>query len=312
MNESRKNHTITVAIPCYNEAVTIAKVIKDFKTILPDASVHVFDNNSTDNSAELAKNAGAVVHHIKKQGKGNVMQAILDAIRADALIVVDGDDTYFAEDSLKLLEPVLNGKADMVVGNRLPNASDESMRLLHQFGNRFIVNSINRMFNTNFLDILSGYRVFSRRFVESIPLLTPGFETETELTLQALERGMDVIEMPISYRNRPEGSESKLRSFQDGKRIMMTAAIVLRDHHPIRLFGVISLLFFLFAGVFSILRISNYLGAMTLPNELLTGAIMIFSPLAIVSLAIGLILSAINTRFREMNQIMDRRGKTNG
>jgi hypothetical protein len=166
------------------------------------------------------------------------------------------------------------------------------------------------MFKTGYMDILSGYRAFSGRFVESIPLLTPGFETETELTLQALERGMDVMEIPVSYRNRPEGSESKLRSFHDGRRIMMTAAIILRDHHPIRLFGAISLFFFFISGVSSLLRLLNYLGINSLPNEVLTGSIIIFSPLAVVSLSIGLILSAVNTRFREMNQIMRRGSKT--
>ncbi len=312
MERMEKNYNIAVAIPCYNEAITIAKVIKDFQTVLPDASIHIFDNKSTDDSVKLAKKAGAVVHHVRKQGKGNVMKAIFDTIYTDALIVVDGDDTYYAEDAPKMLEKILNGEADMVVGNRLPSATDESMRRLHQFGNNLIVRTINRMFNTRYLDILSGYRAFSRHFIESVPLLTPGFEIETELTLQALERGMEIIEIPVSYRNRPEGSESKLRSFQDGKRIMLTAAIILRDHHPIRLFGMISLLCFLISGICAIFRISNYLGITSLPNEVLTGTIIIFSPLAIMSLAIGLILSAINTRFREMNQIMDRRSKTNG
>jgi glycosyltransferase involved in cell wall biosynthesis len=303
--------TIAVAIPCYNEAVTIGKVIKDFKTVLSDASIHIFDNNSTDESVDLARKAGAVIHHVKKPGKGNVIQAIFDTIAADALIVVDGDDTYSAEEAPKLVEPVLRGEADMVVGNRLPNATGQSMRRLHQFGNRFIVRIINRMFKTNYMDILSGYRVFSRRFITSIPLLTTGFETETELTLQALERGMEVLEIPVLYRNRPEGSESKLRSFHDGRRIMVTAAIILRDHHPIRLFGAVSLLFFLISCTGALLRLLNYLDLTSLPNEVLTGTIIIFSPLAIVSLSIGLILSAVNTRFRELNQIMGRRNKYN-
>lgn len=300
------NKSIVVTIPCYNEAITITKVINDFRKVLPDAAIHVFDNNSSDNSAELAKEAGAIVHHVKKQGKGNVMQSIFNIVLADALIVVDGDDTYYAEDAPNILAPVLNGEADMVVGNRLSSVMDESMRRLHQIGNRLIVWAINRMFKTNYKDILSGYRVFSRHFIETVPLLTPGFETETELTLQALAHGMETVEMPISYRNRPEGSKSKLRSFHDGKRIIMTAAMFLRDHHPIRLFGAISLICFLVVGISSILRILNYFEITALPNEVLTGTIMIFTPLAIVSLAIGLVLSAINTRFRELNQIIGR------
>lgn len=311
-NNQNVNFNIAVAIPCYNEALTITKVIRDFQTVLPNASIHVFDNNSTDNSIELAKNAEATVHHVRKQGKGNVMQAIFDTIVADALIIIDGDDTYSAEESIKLLKPILEEKADMVVGNRLPSASDESMRRLHQIGNRLIVWTINRMFKTNYLDILSGYRIFSRRFVESVPLLTPGFETETELTLQALERGSEIMEVPISYRDRPHGSESKLRSFRDGYRIMMTAAVILRDHHPLRLFGTISFLCFLIVAISAMFRITNYLNITALSNEILTGTIMIFIPLAIITFSIGLILSAINTRFRELNQIMRRLGKKKG
>jgi glycosyltransferase involved in cell wall biosynthesis len=306
----KKADNIAVAIPCYNEAVTIAKVVKDFQAVLPNASIHVFDNNSTDGSAELAKNAGAFVHHVRKKGKGNVMQAIFDTIEADALIIVDGDDTYYAEDAPKLLEPILKGEADMVVGNRLANATESSMRRLHQFGNRWIVWAINFMFKTKFLDILSGYRALSRRFIASVPLLTPGFETETELTLQALERGLEIIEVPIAYRSRPKGSKSKLRSFYDGKRIMMTAAMLLRDHKPIRLFGGVSLFCYLISAIAAILRILNYLGTTSLPNEVLTGTIIIFTPLATISLAIGLILSAINTRFRELDQIMKRKKKS--
>lgn len=309
ISEAKKIHNVTVAIPCYNEALTIAKVIKDFRNVLQDAPIHIFDNNSTDESIEIAKKEGVFVHRVRKQGKGNVMQAIFDTIDTDILIVVDGDDTYYADDAPKLLEPVLKGEADMVVGNRLPNTTDESMRRLHQFGNKLIVSTINRIFKTSYLDILSGYRVFSRRFIKSVPLLTPGFETETELTLQALEKGLDVIEIPIHYRNRPEGSESKLRSFRDGYRIILTAGLLLRDHQPIRLFGTLSVLCFLISVVAAILRILNYIGGAKLPNEVLTGTIIIFSPLAMVSLAIGLILNAINTRFREMNQIMGRRGR---
>lgn len=310
ISESKKHYSIAVAIPCYNEALTIAKVLRDFRNVLHDAPIHVFDNNSTDKSVEIAKKEGAIVHYVRKRGKGNVMQAIFDTIDADALIVVDGDDTYYAEDAPKLLEPILKGEADMVVGNRLPSAKDESMRRLHQFGNRVIVWTINSIFKTNYLDILSGYRVFNRRFIKSVPLLTPGFETETELTLQALEKGLEVIEIPILYRNRPEGSESKLRSFRDGYRIILTAGLLLRDHQPIRLFGTVSLICFFISALAAILRILSYIGNVQLPNEVLTGTIIIFSPIAIVSLAIGLILNAINTRFREMNQIIGRRDKT--
>ena len=302
---------VAVAIPCYNEAVTITKVVRDFRAVLPRASIHVFDNNSTDGSADLAKEAGATVHHVRKRGKGYVMRAILNTIAADAVIVVDGDDTYLAEEAPVLLEPILRGEADMVVGNRLQRASKESLRRLHQIGNRLVVASINRMFGTAYQDVLSGYRAFSRRFVESVPVLTQGFEIETELTLQALGEELDVIEIPISYRRRPAGSHSKLRSFRDGYRIMLTAVVLLRDHHPLRFFGFVSLVCFLIVLAASVLRLMTYVGIMTLPTSLLTGTLLLFAPLGTVVFGIGLILNAINTRFREMKQTMRRSKRTN-
>jgi len=243
---------IAVVIPCYNEAVTIVQVVEGFRAQLPDADIYVFDNNSTDESAQLATQAGAIVHKVRKQGKGNVIQAAFDIVVADALVMIDGDDTYFPEDVHDLLQPVLAGEVDMVVGNRLARATDENMRRLHHLGNKMIVSAINLMFGTRYLDILSGYRVFSRRFVENVPLLTPGFETETEMTLQALEEGMIIIEMPISYRSRPADSHSKLNSFRDGYRIMMTAAILLRDHNPLRIFGLAASVLLLGAFVLSL------------------------------------------------------------
>lgn len=303
---SKSQAKIIIAVPCYNEEATIAKVVHDFKKILPSAEIHVFNNNSTDKSAELAKGVGAIVHDVRKPGKGHVMQAILDTVNADALIVVDGDDTYFAEEAPKLLEPVLAGRADMVVGDRLKRADDKSLVRLHQLGNHLIVKTINLIFGTSYEDILSGYRVFSRRFIETVPLLTPGFETETELTLQALEEGLEVIEVPISYRSRPNNSSSKLRPFRDGWRIMMTAAMILRDHHPLRLYGFIGLICLLITAVAVVLRIMNYLGHAVFPNTLLSGMILLFAPMTLLVFGIGLTLSAINTRLREMKQIMRR------
>lgn len=304
MNFDKK--TIAVAIPCYNEAITIAKVVRDFRTIT-QAPVYVFDNNSADNSVALAREAGAIVHYVRKRGKGNVMRAIFDTIMADALIVVDGDDTYMAEEAPMLLDPVLRGEADMVVGNRLHNVTDESLRKLHQIGNRLIVASINSMFGTNYNDILSGYRVFSRRFIEAVSLFKEGFEIETEITLQALENGLEVIERPISYRSRPPSSQSKLRSFRDGYRIMLTSLILLRDYQPMRLFGFVSLVCLLFVFISGTLRFMNYLRITTLPAPLLTGMILLFVPVGTLSFGIGLVLSAVNSRFREIkHQIMKK------
>ena len=298
--------TVSVAIPCYNEAVTIAKVVKDFRFVLPLAAIHVFDNNSTDGSDILAVNAGAVVHRVRRQGKGNVMRAIFDTINADAVIVVDGDGTYCAEEAPTLLKPIFDAEADMVVGNRLRRTTNESLTRLHQFGNRLIVGSINRMFRTSYEDILSGYRAFSRRFIESVPLLTPGFETETELTLQALSHGMDVLEIPVSYLRRPSGSVSKLRTFYDGYRIMLTAIILLRDQYPLRVYGLGSLVCIIIAVAAFLLRSLSYLGVESFPVPLLTGLILLFLPLAVVTFSFGLLLNVINVRFRELIQIMRR------
>ncbi|MBT3392149.1 MAG: glycosyltransferase [Chloroflexi bacterium] len=296
-----KNQTLHIAVvlPCYNEAITIQQVIADFRAQLPDAEIHVFDNNSSDDSAKLAAEAGAIVHSVRKQGKGYVIQKAFEIVVVDALVMADGDGTYFAEDVHKLLEPVLSGNVDMVVGDRLPTASDENMRWHRHLGNRLIVWSINFMFRTRYRDILSGYRVFSRRFVQNVPLLTPGFETETEMTLQALEEGMEIIEMPISYRSRPADSHSKLNAVRDGYRIMLTAAILLRDHNPLRVFGLLAFVLLLAALV---------LLALTLAGNL---SLLIYSALLALlsasSFGLGLVLNAVNTRFRQLKQIMQRK-----
>lgn len=297
---------IVVAVPCYNEAVTIEKVIRDFKAALPSAEIHVFNNNSTDNSAQIAQAAGAVVHKVRAQGKGHVLQAVFENLSADALVIVDGDDTYEAGDIHKLLEPVLSGDADMVVGNRLPDASDENMRALHHIGNKLIVWGINLMFGTRYHDILSGYRVFSRRFVETVPLLTPGFETETEMTLQALEDGMIIEELPIAYRSRPEDSHSKLNAFRDGYRIMLTAAMLLRDHNPLRLFGLLSLVFLLGALVFLALALIAVREQVDINGTAMLIGFILLLPLSALSFGLGLILNAVNTRFRQLKQIFQR------
>lgn len=302
-----KSKNIAVAIPCYNEAVTITQVVEDFRAQLPEAEIYVFDNNSSDERANLARKAGAVVHKVRQQGKGNVLQAIFDTIVADAIVLVDGDDTYPAEDVHQLLEPVLAGDVDMVVGNRLPSASDQNMRRLHHIGNKLIVGAINLMFGTRYLDILSGYRVFSRRFAQNVPLLTPGFETETEMTLQALEEGMVIEEKPISYRSRPADSHSKLNSFRDGYRIMMTAAILLRDHYPLRIFGLAALIFLLAALALLVLLSLTNRDILQLDHLLLLFGIALLVPLSAMSFGLGLILNAVNTRFRQQKQLSQRK-----
>jgi glycosyltransferase involved in cell wall biosynthesis len=299
--------SVVVAIPCYNEAATIAKVAGDFKKALPEAEVVVFDNNSSDGSAALAAGAGARVVRVFRQGKGNVMQAIFETAGCDALIVVDGDDTYEAADVHRLMEPVLAGEADMAVGDRLSASSPENMLAVRAIGNRLIGWVINKTFGMRCRDILSGYRAFSRRFVVSVPVLCPGFETEAEMTVQTLEAGLRIVEVPISYRARPLNSHSKLSPFKDGWRIIVTAAILFRDHQPLRLYGAMSLFSFLVAAMALARKVFAQPSLLAGEQSFLAAVVMVFTILAVLVLGIGLLLSAVNTRFKELRQIMRRR-----
>ncbi len=303
---NRPEAQIAIAIPCHNEAATIAKVVSDFASALPGCRIYVFDNASTDNGAELAKQAGAFVFQVASLGKGNVLRSIFDELKEDVVVLVDGDDTYLASDAPALIEPIVTDEADMVVGERLATASDENMYRMNQFGNRLIVGYINRLFGTKYRDVLSGFRVFNRRFLESVPVLTSGFEVETEITLQALAEGLRVIELPIHYRSRPEDSHSKLRPFADGYRIVLTAAILLRDHRPLRLFGTIAILFWMLALVAGIFRLRSFFGQGSLPDSILGGIVLLSVPTGLIALGIGLSLNAINTRFQEVKNFLRR------
>lgn len=289
---------VTVAIPCYDEAPTIAKVVADFRAQLPEAEILVCDNDSDDGSADRARSAGARVIREKRRGKGYVMQTLLEAVDSEVCVIVDGDDTYFAEDVHRLLAPVVEDRADLVVGDRLTNASSGALNEMHRFGNRAILGIINLVFRTRFKDVLSGYRVMNRNFLRAVPLITGGFETETELTLQALEKGMVIQELPIRYRARPEGSYSKLSPFADGYRILITMAVLLRNHRPLYFFS-------LLAAVLLLLDL-GYLGAWLggfLPayRTLLHGLVAAGLAAGAVGLVLaGVVLNALNTGFREL------------
>lgn len=297
---------IVVAIPCLNEEATISQVVQDFQKELPAAKIHVFDNNSKDRSAILAKESGAVVHVVRQRGKGNVLRIIFDTVDADTLIVVDGDGTYLASEADNLLEPIRKSEADMVVGNRLKHADQDALMATRRIGNYIIGKTVNMIFGTQFEDVLSGYRAFNRRFIEAIPLLTQGFETEAELTIQALEARMDVVETPISYKSRPENSQSKLRPFADGGRIMLTIAMLLRDHYPFRTYCSMGLLCFGIFWIALILKITNHYGLTALSDSVLAAIIIVFILMGAVLFCMGFVLSAINTRFRELKQIIMR------
>jgi glycosyltransferase involved in cell wall biosynthesis len=302
----RRKLKLAVAIPCHNEATTVSAVVQAFRKALPKATVYVFDNASTDASAQLARKAGAEVRRVAALGKGHVVRAVFDELEEDVIVVVDGDDTYFADDVHALIAPVLAGEAEMTVGERLAAASPANMKRVNQFGNRLIVGYINRLFGTKFRDVLSGYRAVNRRFVESVPVLTSGFEVETEVTLAALAEGLRVVEVPVRYRSRPEDSHSKLRPFADGYRIVLTAAILLRDHRPLRLFGAIAVAFWLLALVAGVLRLMNLFGQEGLPNSVLGGIVLLSIPTGLIALGIGLSLNAINTRFQEVKNFLRR------
>lgn len=299
----RKIPSITVAIPCYNEELTITKVIRNFRNELPDSKIIVFDNNSKDKSAELARNSGAEVFFVKKRGKGNVIKDIFKKVNEDVLIMVDGDDTYLAKDVRKLMQPIINDEADMSVGNRIMGKNN-GMNTGHSLGNKIFRWLLNIFFKTNFQDILSGYRVFSRDFYKNIPLLANGFEVETELTLQALEREYRIVEIPVGYQSRPEGSHSKIREFSDGSRIIFTIVSLFRDYRPMTFFSIL--------GFFSIL-IGIALGSRVVLEYFETGLVLrlptavlsiTFIILGFTSVLSGLTVSAINRRYRELENIL--------
>ncbi len=236
---------IAVLIPCYNEALTIAKVVEDFRALDPGASVYVYDNNSTDGSADLARDAGAVVVPEYRQGKGHVVRSMFRDIDADCYIMVDGDDTYPADEALAMADLIFDGSADMVIGDRLSSTYfAENTRKFHGVGNRLVRFMVNKMFGSQVHDIMTGSRAFSRRFVKAFPVISGGFEIETEMTIHALDKGFLIREVPVTYRDRIEGSESKLNTFGDGMRVIRTILLLFRDYRPFQFFGMIALVLF--------------------------------------------------------------------
>lgn len=232
---------IAVLIPCYNESQTIAKVVRDFHAVLPEAVVYVYDNNSTDNSAQLAREAGAVVRNEYKQGKGNVIRRMFREVDAKCYLMVDGDDTYPAENAPELVRLVLERQADMVVGDRLSSTYfTENKRPFHNTGNSLVRFCVNRLFGSDIRDIMTGYRAFSYQFVKTYPVLAKGFEIETEMTIHAVDKNMQVENVVVGYRDRPQGSTSKLNTFSDGARVLRTISGLFRDYRPLQFFSALA------------------------------------------------------------------------
>lgn len=292
---------IAVLIPCYNEELTIEKVVKDFKKELPDADIYVYDNNSKDKTAEIAKNAGAIVKHEYKQGKGNVVRSMFRDIDADVYVMVDGDDTYPAEFVHELIKPIRDGQADMTIGDRLSNGTyqEENKRKFHEFGNNLVKKGINMLFDTKLKDIMTGYRVFNKIFVKNMPVMTPKFEIETEMTLYALDKKYIIKEIPIIYRDRPEGSESKLNTVSDGIKVVKTIFNMFKDYKPFQFFGIIALILLvlgLIAGIPVIIEYVKTAYITKLPSAVLaTGLIM----LSAIMFQCGLILQTIVKQHKE-------------
>ena len=234
---------IAVLIPCYNESKTIEKVVKDYKRVLKDADIYVYDNNSTDGTDELAKKAGAIVKYEYRQGKGNVIRSMFRDIDASCYLMVDGDDTYPAEDAKKMCDLILEKKADMVIGDRLSSTYfKENKRPFHNFGNRIVRWLINKLFKNNIKDIMTGYRAFSYEFVKTFPVLSKGFEIETEMTIHAVDKNFNLVEMPVTYRDRPSGSVSKLNTYKDGVKVLKTIATLFKEYRPAFFFNIISVI----------------------------------------------------------------------
>lgn len=295
---------IAVLIPCYNEELTIKSVVEDFKNVIPEAKIYVYDNNSKDNTAKIAKEAGAIVVPEYRQGKGNVVRSMFRDIDADCYIMVDGDDTYPAADSYEVAKFVLEGKADMAIGDRLSSTYfEENKRPFHNFGNKMVRGLINSMFKSDVKDIMTGCRAFNKRFVKSFPVLSKGFEIETEMSIHALDKGFLIREIPIAYRDRPEGSESKLNTFSDGFRVLRTILKLFKDYKPLSFFGIISTLVLLLSGVMFIPVLIAYFRTglvAKFPTLIVAVGLLITS---LLSLACGLILDTVKKHSDQFYEI---------
>jgi glycosyltransferase involved in cell wall biosynthesis len=301
---------IAILIPCYNEELTIAKVIGDFRAQLPDADIYVFDNNSTDATTERARGTGAHVAYERRQGKGFVVQSMFSQVEADTYVIVDGDDTYPAGAVHSLIEPIQQGKAEMVVGSRLMQDSDSDFRPLNKFGNGLFLQAINFIFKVKLSDVLSGYRAFSREFVKSIPIFGGGFETEVELTVKALARGYRITEVPVRLTPRPEGSFSKIRIVQDGFVILNSILSLVRDYKPLTFFGTVGLMFIvlgLIPGTIVIVEFFKTGLVPKLPSAVLAVGLVLSGML---SLVVGLVLHTITRRFQELEHQLRLRDKS--
>ncbi len=297
---------LAVLIPCYNEADTVGRVIDDFARVLPGAVVYVCDNNSTDATADTARAHGAAVLSERRQGKGYAVRRLFAEVQAEAYLMVDGDCTYPAEAAAALLAPILSGEADMVVGDRLAGGqyARENKRPFHNMGNKLVKKLVNTLYHAGLSDIMSGYRAFSRKFVKTMPVMSPGFELETEITLHALDKRLAVVEIPVDYRDRPAGSLSKLNTVRDGFRVLRTIVTVFRDYKPLLFFSLLAALLTGLGLEIGVPVVVEYLKTglvPRLPSAVLAVGLIIT---ALLFLCCGLILDTIGRNNRKQYELI--------
>lgn len=296
---------IAVLIPCYNESATIAKVVADYAKVLPEAVIYVYDNNSKDDTDKIAQKAGAVVRYEYRQGKGNVIRSMFRQIDAECYLMIDGDDTYPAENAGEMCDLVLKKGVDMVIGDRLSATYfQENKRPFHNLGNRMVRGLINHLFDSNVKDIMTGYRAFSYQFVKHFPVLSKGFEIETEMTIHALDKNFLLEEVPVQYKDRPEGSMSKLNTYTDGIKVLLTIFKLFRDYKPLLFFGIVSLILLVVALGLFIPVFIEYLQTGLVPRfpTLIVSTIMMV--MSLLSFFCGLILHVVAQKHKQLYEIL--------
>ena len=301
----KEKKTVAVLIPCYNESKTIEKVVKDYREVLPEADIYVYDNNSKDNTDEIARKAGAIVKYEYRQGKGNVIRSMFRDIDADCYLMIDGDDTYPAEDAKAMVDLVLEGKADMVIGDRLSSTYfTENKRAFHNFGNKIVRLLINKLFNNNVKDIMTGYRAFSYEFVKGFPVLSKGFEIETEMTIHAVDKNYMLVEVPVSYRDRPVGSVSKLNTYSDGFKVLKTIATLFKEYKPALFFNMFASLFLIVALILGVPVFVEYFQTGLVPKFPSLIVAGVFLTITLLLWITGIILEVIVKKHKQLYELM--------
>lgn len=296
--------TIAVLIPCYNEAKTIAKVVRDYRAALPEADIYVYDNNSTDHTDDIAREAGAIVRYEYRQGKGNVIRSMFREIDADCYLMIDGDDTYPAENAWEMVNLVLERKVDMVVGDRLSATYyTENKRPFHNLGNRLVKGLVNTIFKGSVSDIMTGYRAFSYQFVKSFPVLSKGFEIETEMTIHALDKNLSVQSVQVEYRDRPADSPSKLNTYSDGMKVLRTIVRLYKEYRPMSFFGLLAALMALVSVILFIPIFAEYLHTGLVPRFPTLIVCGVMGTMALLLWVCGLILDTVAKKHRQLFEI---------